>query len=341
MKTVKKSPISLLAALSLLAAAPLAQAAAVPQQRPAQRVLVFPFTAIHLAEDDAWMGKSVTENLLTSLSQSNAYNPSTYAGKLVVEDNQAAARNARQTNYPLAIRGTIQVVESQVRLSAQLIDSRNGNSVRTAIATGPVSDLLKVEDDLSAQLLGQKAAGNSLAAADPAVGGTGQPPIQIFIQNTPGVGTDLNYPYAPAGAYPNYSYPYSTVGYGPYYPGYYPGIIYITDGNNHHHHDGDHGHGHDHDGDHDGGGGGGIHFETTGPQNGPNTPGSAMSPGTISSDPDFHPVYTRPALPGPVPGSGVNVPFTARPVAPVAAPAPAPQSAAPARVGTGDPRSGR
>jgi TolB-like protein len=311
-----------LAALSLLAAVPLASAAPVPQRaaqrQPAPRVLLFPFSSIHLSNDDAWMTKSVQENLIATLDRSESFSPTAYAGKLVVEDNQAAARNARQSNFPYAIRGSIQIVDTQVRLTAQLVDSRNGNSLRTAIATGPAADLLKIEDDLSAQLLGQ-ARGGPAATADSQASATNpaQPPIQIFIQNTPSspsLAEPASYPYSYAG-YPNY-------GYGtPYYPGYYPGVVIISDNHGGHH---DHDHDHDHDG-HGGDNGGGIHFETSGPQNGTNTPGTPMSPGGINSNPDYHPTYTRPPLPGPAPGSD-----TPRALTP-----------APARVGTSDPRSGR
>lgn len=347
-----------LAALALLAAVPLASADPVVPQRvaqqvPARRVLVFPFSTIHVTSQNDWMTKSVQENLLTTLGRSETIAPTPYASKVVVEDNQTASRIARQTNYPFAIRGTIQIVDTQVRLTAQLIDSRNGNSVRTAISTGLATDLLKLEDDLSAQLLGEAARGPAGVADATSAASTasGQPPIQIFIQNTPSapsVGEPASYPYSYA-AYPNYGSPY----YPGYYPGY-PGVVIISDGHGNHHHD------HDHDGDGGGNGGGnggggvGIHFETSGPQNGPNTPGSAMSPGGISSDPDYHPIYTRPPLPGaaptpvPAPSPAPANPITARPTfvsPPAPAPAPVPQSAAPSagptRVGTSDPRSGR
>ena len=323
-------------AACIAATGPLASAdplpAPVQTQRAAERVLVLPFTALHLSEEDAWISKSVVENVIATLDQSGTYATTLSASKVVIEDNQMAARNARQSNFPYALRGSIQVVDSQVRITALLIDSRNAQSVRTAIATGPVADLLKVEDDLTGQLLGRAPASGPIAAATAAAATVAaapaaQPPIQIYIQNTPAAPgytspepVNYNNPY--------YS-PYALTGYNsPFFPGYYPGIIYISGGNNGGQWHGGHGgNGGNHwpgkgDGHGNGGGGQVIHFESSVPEPGglatpgqamnPGVPGPAMNPGSINSNPNYHPVYTRPPLPGtPAAGAG-STPIHAR-----------------------------
>ncbi|HVS72807.1 MAG TPA: hypothetical protein VHQ47_16240 [Phycisphaerae bacterium] len=272
-----------------------------PQQA---RVLVFPLRPIHLTQDTDWVPKSVNENVVDALDRSEQYVAIPYGGELVVQDNNQAARNARQSNFPLAVRGTIQVVDTQVRLTAQLVDAHDGSAVRTAMATGAMSDLLKVEDDLAAQLLGEKSAttGNASTASAPATN-PAQPPIQIVIQNTPPAPEVPNYNYAgyPYSAYPYPGYPVD------YFGGIgYPGVIITTPGNGGgHHHGHDHDHGHDGHGG-DGHGGGPIYFTPGTPEVGRNTPGGpAFEPGVIGEPanplPRSSPAPVTPVTtPGPV-----------------------------------------
>jgi TolB-like protein len=199
------------------------------------RILVVPFSTLNVPDAQRWISRGIQENLVSDLGRTAGVVPVPFTGPIVVENNTTAARLARAASAQLAIRGTAQVVGDQVRVTAQMLDARNGEIVRTASVTGTPADLLKMEDDLSAQLTKPFTPVPTSTATTPAP--TSAPQIIII----------------PAPVYyPNYTYNYPNYD---YYPGFYPVIITTTPGNNNHHgHDGDHGHDGSHDGDHGPGG---------------------------------------------------------------------------------------
>lgn len=224
-------PLALLVitAASLLAAAP--AHAQTPQPRAQLRVLVIPFTALNVPDSQQWITKAVAENIVADFGRTPGFLPLAFHGQILVEDNATAARLARQASASLVIRGAAQVVGTSVRLTAQLIDAKTGDTLTTASVTGPADDLLKMEDDLSAQLRGvstQTAATPGaptapLAGAQPVYVQPAQPAApQIILISQPAAPT-----YPP---YPAYNTPYygSNFGYG-----YYPGLITtVSYGNN-------------------------------------------------------------------------------------------------------------
>jgi TolB-like protein len=214
------------------------------------RVLVIPFNVLNVPASQQWIGKGVEESLVAQLGRSGGMTPVAFTGPVIVEDNATAARLARSANAPLALRGTAQVVGESVRLTAQLIDSKSGETVRTALVTGGTADLLQLEDDLAGQLRGTPATVATQPPAAPPVAPVVVPaaPPQVIIISQPQPVYYPIYPYA-------YSYPYNYS-----YPlGYYPVVLYqVTPGNR--------GHGRDRDGN-DGrarGGNGGPHIVQTG-----------------------------------------------------------------------------
>ncbi len=264
------------------------------------RVLVIPFSAINVPESQQWITHGVQESLVADFGRAGVgganYSPVAFQGKVVVEDNATAARLAQQASTALVVRGSVQVVGAEVRLTAQLIDAKTENTVSTASATGPATDLLKLEDEVSAQLRGVAGAatagmaGGTGAAPQTVQPVAGVPPVaqpQIVIVMPQQTAT---YPDYSAGAYyapyPEY------LGFGSIYPGFYPAIftsVVFTPAVHHHDHDGS--------GFHNGGGGGGGDFRltsSTGPSGGPLTitpasggvlPTSAASFGRIPFSP--------------------------------------------------------
>jgi TolB-like protein len=189
-----------------------------------QRVLVIPFTALNIPDAQQWISRGVQENLVADFGRTTSLNPIAFQGQVVVEDNATAARLARQASAPLAVRGAAQIVGDQLRLTAQVIDAKTGDTLSAASVTGPASDLLKMEDELSAQLRGVSGAPAAPAiapAAPPAQPAqTVQPQIIVITQPAP------DYSYPPYPAY-NYSYPF-------FYP--YVGPLVISDAHGRRHH---------------------------------------------------------------------------------------------------------
>jgi TolB-like protein len=245
------------------------------------RVMVIPFSTLNVPAEQQWIGKAMQESLMADLGRD--LTAVSFDGQTIIEDNPAAARVAREASVPYAVRGSAQVVNGEVRLTAQMIDAKTGETVGTAIATGPVNDLFKLEDQIAAQLHGGPAAGPQGTPLAPAYSNqqvttfrsgnnvyrVHEPypsdtyPPQPF-NDTSLSAQDYNSTYTP-GYYPDYSYPvYSTPYYAsPYYPAYsYPYYPYYSpffgsslflgfnfrDHNHHdhhddHHHDGHGGHG--------------------------------------------------------------------------------------------------
>ena len=285
------------------------------------RVLVTPFTALHVEKGQQWIPQAVVDNLVADLGRGQMYRPIFTQSHVIVEDNATAARLAKVAATPMVIRGAVQVVDDQVRLTAQLIESDSGETLQYAVATGSPNDMLKLEDSLAAQLQGREpataAATTMTAAATSAPATTAAaavtPNIQIIIENptsgesyepSENEGEAVSYPTYPAyPAYPYSGYPY--VG----YPGL-PTVIVV--GRNGHHNGRGHGHDHDHHGHR--GDDGKIHFQplpgshSPGQQvSEPGVPGRAMEPGVPgrAMEPGVPGRAMEPGVPGPAMEPGV------------------------------------
>ncbi len=141
---------------SLLSALTLAVGLAMPgfaQQQPSPpRLLVIPFTTLNVGDNQEWIGRAVQEDIIADFGHTNQFLPVAFQGQIVVEDNATAVSLAHKANATLVIRGSAQMVDKDLRITAQMIDARTGDTVTTASVTGPTSDLLKLEDGLSSQL---------------------------------------------------------------------------------------------------------------------------------------------------------------------------------------------
>jgi TolB-like protein len=115
-------------------------------------VLIFPFVTLNFAEDQQWMGRAIQEDMITEFGRARVFSPFAYHGQLLVEDNDTAIAIAHKFSADFVIRGAAQMVEKDLRLTAQFIDVSTGESIATASSTGSVKDLLKLEDQLSAEL---------------------------------------------------------------------------------------------------------------------------------------------------------------------------------------------
>jgi TolB-like protein len=183
------------------------------------RILVIPFNTLNVADAQQWIGKGAQEALIADMARSGDIVPVGFKGAVIVEDNATAARLARQAQASLAIRGTAQVRGNDVRLSAQVLDAKTGELLRTATATGVLSDLLKVQDDLTAQLRGP-AQPLALVMSAVSTAPAAAPQVVVVPQPAP----PLYYPFPPyppalyPGYYP-YGYSYNSLG---WYSGWYP-----------------------------------------------------------------------------------------------------------------------
>lgn len=204
------------------------------------RVLVIPFKTLNMSDDMQWVAKAVQEDVVSDLGRAGGYTPVTTDAQVVVEDNAAAVRIGKQANAAFVVRGAVQQVDQTVRLTGQFIDVGTGDTLNSASVTGPVGQLLRLEDELAKQLRGaspvvdaqtapaQPMTPSSALAPTPAATDT-----QVVYVPVP---TDVSYP---PGGYYNTPYAYDYGDYGSYYPGFYSSpIVFFTSGFGfHRHHD--------------------------------------------------------------------------------------------------------
>jgi TolB-like protein len=219
-----------------------------------------------------WIGKGVQEDLATELVRQSRLDVLTPADAQPVSDPVAAAKIGRDKGASLVAFGTYQILDTDVRINGQLVDSNTGKAVAALKATGPRRDLFHMEDLLASQAIASLPPGSIKVGAG-AYAASNEPAPAPAPASTNYYATQATEPYNAQGYYvtpgpdytPTYDYgasvsvpatPYYGNGYSTYsepYPYGYPwygysspfwgGGFFIIGGNNHHH---------DHDGDHDG-----------------------------------------------------------------------------------------
>jgi TolB-like protein len=228
-----KSLSATILAVAIAASATTAFAAELPK---GSRVVVIPFHTLNVPAEQQWIGKAVQDTLMADLGKQ--YTAVAFEGQTIVEDNATALRVAREASAPYVVRGSAHVVNGEVRLTAQLLDAKTGETVNTAIATGPVNNLLTMEDDIAAQIQGIPALVGPIAPAKPVAPQAPLPPAystqQVTTFNTPATVYRVHEPYPPAPfndislSAQNYNTPAYTPAYYPsdYYPVYSTPIYY-------------------------------------------------------------------------------------------------------------------
>ena len=233
---------------------------------PGPKVLIIPFATLNVQEGEEWIGRGVEETIVADFGHDRAFSPIAFKGQLLVEDNATAISLAHKANADYVIRGAAQRVDQTLRITAQFIDSRNGDTIAAATVTGSAKDLLKLEDDLSSQLrisampivMAEQQhqlnyiPGNYLPPPQMSDGGSG--PYYPGYEQTPTYtptyapadsSSDQPPYYDPSYAYNSYPYGYPGYGYGYPYYGYYPSVVFWGGSFFGSHHDHDHDHGHD------------------------------------------------------------------------------------------------
>ncbi len=148
-----------------LASSIFGQAAGAPAA--AKRVLIAPFSMADLPESQRWMPKSIQDNLVSSFSRTLGYAAVPYKGAALVDDNATAQRLAKSASANFAVRGSAVLENDSIHLTAQLVDAKTGEALSSADVSGPAVNLLKLEDQLSAQLRSMRAAADHPAVPAP------------------------------------------------------------------------------------------------------------------------------------------------------------------------------
>ena len=147
MKLLVSTVITLISAACFAADAP-----------PAVSVLVTAFAPLGEASESAWIGQAIQQDLLAELSrmpQTAALSPAAVSATTRpaegVLDSATAQKMARQAGAMFVLFGSYQISNNELRVTAQMVDARNGLPVGALKATGGVGELFGLEDLLAEQ----------------------------------------------------------------------------------------------------------------------------------------------------------------------------------------------
>jgi len=114
-------------------------------------VLLLPFHLVGQSGDYVWISDAIDEDLSHDLSRNHAIRiirPAT-TQPLSAADELATARDVKADRL---VSGSYQVVDDQLRITANVTDVNQAQSVGEIKATGTVRDLFQLEDSLAMQL---------------------------------------------------------------------------------------------------------------------------------------------------------------------------------------------
>jgi TolB-like protein len=247
-----------------------------PATRPAEgwgKVLILPMTRIsadQAGQQADWIARAVQQSLVAEVARTTAAQPLAPAKAAAVSDPVGAVLAGREAGARYVVFGSYQVLESDLRITAQVMDVESGYVAGALKATRSLRELFSMEDTLGSQLarILPRREGDAMAVASatgptaPAVAPEGAVRVgasfdgsglqRSIYEPAPMAGDYGNgydrymynppvYPYYPSYGYSYGGYPYSYgFGYYPYYSPYCGFGSRLTVVINPNHHDGQH-----------------------------------------------------------------------------------------------------
>jgi TolB-like protein len=127
------------------------QAPDVQDTRP--RVLVMPFDELADAPKRDWVGKAMQQSLVAELTRTGAVSVVTPpADAPSAKDPKDIAKLARDLGAALVVTGAYQIVDQDLRVTGQMLESINGEPIAAIKATGNLRDLFSIEDQIGNQV---------------------------------------------------------------------------------------------------------------------------------------------------------------------------------------------
>jgi TolB-like protein len=114
--------------------------------------MVFPFTAIGNPGSYQWIGTGVQQSLLVEVNRPGSIAWSMPAAAPSTQPVANPVADAARSGATIVVFGSFQIVNDEVRVTGQSIDTGSGQVLAALNATGSIHDLFKVEDALDAQL---------------------------------------------------------------------------------------------------------------------------------------------------------------------------------------------
>ena len=140
---------------------------AAPREPPTS-VAVIPFTNISRSPADAWLSRGIAETVTADLRERRGLAvigpEQLWDGGWVDLGAVLAVDLGRQLGARWLVRGGYQRVGERIRITARLVDARDGTLIQAVKVDGPVSDLFALQDRIVPEL----ASGLALTAGTPA-----------------------------------------------------------------------------------------------------------------------------------------------------------------------------
>jgi TolB-like protein len=140
-------------------------------------VLVLPFAPLNPAEAQPWLGKSIQQSLASDLLAAAS-------GRVTSADNAAgdaaaAVDAARRAGSAYVLFGNFATAGSDLRITGQVFDANTGKAITAIKATGPLSDVFTLEDELTEQIRRRLVLTSSRPTTEPAqAAGESVPPME-------------------------------------------------------------------------------------------------------------------------------------------------------------------
>ncbi len=108
-------------------------------------VLVVPFASAGNG-DREWISKGIQQDLTADLIRASRLHVIAPTDLPPAQDADAALKVGRDNRAAFVIFGHFQVVDSNVRITGQVLETTSGQSIGALKATGPTRDLFNMED---------------------------------------------------------------------------------------------------------------------------------------------------------------------------------------------------
>ena len=121
---------------------------ALAQEAKPAKVLILPFESIGPEPKD-WIARALSQNLMAELARVPSIEP---AAGAPVTDQETAVRVAQATGAKFVVFGSYQAVDSDLRITGQVVDTETKQAVGGLKATGTLRDLFGLEDTIASQV---------------------------------------------------------------------------------------------------------------------------------------------------------------------------------------------
>ncbi|MEM6818881.1 MAG: hypothetical protein AAF578_08815 [Pseudomonadota bacterium] len=123
--------------------------AAVATDLQPNSIAVLPFDNFSSDPQNAYLASGLTETLITMLSSANDLRVAGETSAFATDARKSTTEIARELGVAYVLRGSVQKAGETLRVTANLIDSRNSNTVWSEKFDKPVDEIFAIQDEIT------------------------------------------------------------------------------------------------------------------------------------------------------------------------------------------------